>query len=126
MNFRFLPTSLQLWNTLNWQQFFFFFLSFFFCRTHSHVLFWGHWYPCVGFLVTSPQGFKARVVLPNSHCGGECNVHFLRSTSGDTHCQPLDGQHCGAPTGFISWPSILLCGSSESRTRDQQIMSAAR
>ena len=34
----------------------FFFLSFlkFFCRTHSHVLFWGHWYPCFGFLVTSP------------------------------------------------------------------------
>ena len=39
-----------------------------------------------GGLVTSPLGFKARVVLPNSHCGGECNVHFLRSTSGATHC----------------------------------------
>ena len=43
-----------------------FFISFnfflkFFCRTHSHVLFWGHWYPCFGFLVTSPLGFKARV-----------------------------------------------------------------
>ena len=23
--------------------------------------FWGHWYPCFGFLVTSPLGFKARV-----------------------------------------------------------------
>ena len=33
----------------------------FFCRTHSHVPFWGHWYPCFGFLVTSPLGFKARV-----------------------------------------------------------------
>ena len=33
----------------------------FFCRTHSHVLFWGHWYHCFGFLVTSPLGFKARV-----------------------------------------------------------------
>ena len=32
-----------------------------FCPTHSHVLFWGHWYPCFGFLVTSPLGFKARV-----------------------------------------------------------------
>ena len=21
----------------------------FFCRAHSHVLFWGHWYPCFGF-----------------------------------------------------------------------------
>ena len=38
---------------------FFFFLSF--CRTHTHVLFWGHWFPCFGFLVTSPLGFKARV-----------------------------------------------------------------
>ena len=33
--------------------------TFFFWRTH--VLFWGHWYPCFGFLVTSPLGFKARV-----------------------------------------------------------------
>ena len=23
--------------------------------------FWDHWYPCFGFLVTSPLGFKARV-----------------------------------------------------------------
>ena len=22
---------------------------------------WGHWYPCFGFLVTSPLGFKAKV-----------------------------------------------------------------
>ena len=27
----------------------------------THVLFWGHWYPCFEFLVTSPLGFKARV-----------------------------------------------------------------
>ena len=33
---------------------------FFICWTHSHVLFWEHWYPCFGFLVTSPLGFKAR------------------------------------------------------------------
>ena len=31
-----------------------------FGRTHSHVLFGGHWYPCFGFLVTSLLGFKAR------------------------------------------------------------------
>ena len=24
-------------------------------------LFWGHWYPCFGFLVMFPLGFKARV-----------------------------------------------------------------
>ena len=35
----------------------FFFKSFW----QTHVHFWGHWYPCFGFLVTSPQGFKARV-----------------------------------------------------------------
>ena len=39
--------------------------SCFFCfciwRTHSHVLFWGNWYPCFRFLVTSPLGFEARV-----------------------------------------------------------------
>ena len=38
----------------------FFFFKYFW-RTHTHVLFWGHWYPCFGFLVTSPLGFKARV-----------------------------------------------------------------
>ena len=27
----------------------------------THVLFWGHWYPCFGFLVMSPLGFKVRV-----------------------------------------------------------------
>ena len=41
--------------------FFFFFLKKYFWQTHTHVLFWGHWYPCFGFLVTSPLGFKARV-----------------------------------------------------------------
>ena len=32
--------------------------------------FWGHWYPCFGFLVTSPLGFKARVgsaLFPEIH-----------------------------------------------------------
>ena len=27
----------------------------------THVLLWGHWYTCLGFLVMSPLGFKARV-----------------------------------------------------------------
>ena len=36
------------------------------------------------------SGFsKPEWVLPYSHCGGKCNVHSLRSTSGATHCQPL-------------------------------------
>ena len=50
-----------------------------FWQTHTHVLFWGHWYPCFGFLVTSPLGFKTRVVLPYS-----LFVHSPRSTSGAT------------------------------------------
>ena len=39
--------------------FFSFIFKVFFCLTHSHVLFWGHWYPCFGFLVTfqSQSGF---------------------------------------------------------------------
>ena len=45
----------------------------------------GHWYPCFGFLVTSPLGFKARVGSALfAFCGGECNVHSLRFTSGAT------------------------------------------
>ena len=76
-------------------------------------------YPCYGFLVTSPLGFKARVGFCLI-CIAEANVivHSLRSNSGATHCRPLDGQHCGVPTGFISCPRILLCGSSESQTLD--------
>ena len=35
--------------------------------TDTRVLFWGHWYPCFGFLVTSPLGFKAKV---------GCVIHF--------------------------------------------------
>ena len=57
-----------------------FFLKF---LADTHVLFWGHWYPCFGFLVTSPLGFKARVGSALfAFCVGECNVHSLRSTSG--------------------------------------------
>ena len=56
--------------------------------------FGGHWSPCFGFLVTSPVGFKARVGSALfAFCGGECNVHSPRSTSGATLCQPLGSQH---------------------------------
>ena len=89
------------------QQIFFFFPLKFFCRTHSHVLFWGHWYPCFGFLVTSPLVSKPEWVLPYSHCGGECNVHFLRSTSGATRCRPLDGQRQN-----LAWPLYTNPGAA--------------
>ena len=39
----------------------YFFKFFFKSFWRTHVLFWGPWYPCFGFLVTSPLGFKARV-----------------------------------------------------------------
>ena len=39
------------------------------------VLFWGHWYPCFGFLVTSPSGFKARVGC--LICIAEVNVMYI-------------------------------------------------
>ena len=35
-------------------------IFFFFFGGHESFL-WGHWYPCFGFLVMSPLGFKARV-----------------------------------------------------------------
>ena len=34
--------------------------NFFFNIWWTHVLLWGHWYPCFGLLVTSPLGFKAK------------------------------------------------------------------
>ena len=62
--------------------------SFLFLKSfwRTHVLFWDHWYPCFGILVTSPLGFKARVgsALFNFFCSSECNVHFPRFTSGAT------------------------------------------
>ena len=49
------------------------------------------------FLVTSPLGFKARVGSASfAFCGGECNVHSLRSTSGAT-LYTLGGQHAAGP-----------------------------
>ena len=48
----------------NWLSMYFFRNNckvFFIRHMNSHVLFWGHWYPSFGFLLTSPLGFKARV-----------------------------------------------------------------
>ena len=73
--------------------------------------FWGHWYPCFGFLVTSPLGFKARVgsALFAIFCGGECNVHSSRFTSGATLAdllaagtQPVTSPHACAEVGLGS------------------------
>ena len=70
--------------------------------------FGGHWYPCFGFLVTSPLGFKARVgsALFAIFCGGECNVHSPRFTSGatlaDLLAQPVTSPHACAEVGLGS------------------------
>ena len=50
----------RAWN-ISAQNNFFFFKCYW--RTHSRVLFWGYWYPCFRFLVTSPLVFKARVLV---------------------------------------------------------------
>ena len=58
--------------------FFFFFLKSFW---RTHVLFWGHWYPCFGFLVTSPLGFKARVGSALFAIFAEANVMYIPQDS---------------------------------------------
>ena len=39
--------------------------------------FGGHWYPCFGFLVTSPLGFKARVGSALFAIFAEANVMYI-------------------------------------------------
>ena len=58
--------------------FFFFFLKTFW---RTHVLFWGRWYPCFGFLVTSPMGFKARVGSALFAIFAEANVMYIPQDS---------------------------------------------
>ena len=92
-----------------------FFLFFSFFVGHIHMSFFGATgTPVLDFWWRLLWVSMPEWVLPYSHWGGECNVQFLRSTSGATCCRPLDGQHCGASTGFISCQRILLYGSSES------------
>ena len=75
----------------------------------THLLFGGHWYPCFGFLVASPLGFKARVGSALFvFCRSECNVHSLRSTYGATladlsvaGAQPVTSLHAGAELSYF-------------------------
>ena len=58
------------------------FLKFFFKSFwRTHVLFWGHWYPCFGFLVTSALGFKARVGSALFAIFAEANVMYIPQDS---------------------------------------------
>ena len=43
--------------------------------------FWGHWYPCFGFLVMSPLGFKARVGSALFAIFVEANVMYIPQDS---------------------------------------------
>ena len=43
--------------------------------------FWGHWYPCFGFLVMSPLGFKARVASALFAIFVEANVMYIPQDS---------------------------------------------
>ena len=91
---------------------FFFFLKF---LADTHVLFGGHWYPCFGFLVTSPLGFKARVGSA-LFAFAEENVMYisLRSTSGATlanilaaSAQPVLSPHTVAEVRLPGFELVL-------------------
>ena len=56
---------------------FFFFLKF----LADTCPFWGHWYPCFGFLVTFPLGFKARVGSALFAIFAEANVMYIPQDS---------------------------------------------
>ena len=64
----------------------------YFCRTI--VLLWGHWHPCLGFLVTSPLGFKARVCSALFAQSGGIRYMFPEIHFWCYTCQPLDSQQC--------------------------------
>ena len=64
---------LNTW-TRTCRDFFIFFILKFFSGHKS--FFWGHWYPCFGFLVTSPLGSKPEWVLPYSLLV-EANVMYI-------------------------------------------------
>ena len=63
----------------------------------------------------SPLGFKARVGSALfAFCGGECNVHSLRSTSGTTHAdllaadmQPVLSPHTVAEVRLLGFELVL-------------------
>ena len=66
--------------------------------------FGGHWYPCLGFLMTSSLCFKVRVGYALFAFFAEVNVmYFPRNPP--TRCQPLVSHHCGAAI-LRWWPNI--------------------
>ena len=57
------------------------FFSFFKVFGGHMSFFWGHWYPCFGFLVMSPLGFKARVSSALFAIFAEANVMYIPQDS---------------------------------------------
>ena len=83
----------------------FFFLKSFW---RTHVLFWGHWYPCFGFMVTSSLGFKARVGSALFAIFVEVDVMYIPQdsplvlhmlTSCQPAAQPITSPHACAEMG---------------------------
>ena len=85
--------------------FFFFFKVF-----GGHMsFFWGHWYPCFSGDVSSGFQSQSGFCLIRYFCGGECNVHSPRFTSGATladllaaGAQPVTSPHACAEVGLGS------------------------
>ena len=93
--------------------FFFFFKVF-----GGHMsFFWGHWYPCFGFLVTSPLGFKARVGSALFAIFAEANVTYIPQDSPlvlhfadllAAGMQPVTSPHACAEVGLGSDSNVQL------------------
>ena len=59
------------------------FFKFYFSGHIHRSYFRGHWYPCFGFLATSPLGFLIWIAE------AKCDIWSLRSTTSAMHCHPL-------------------------------------
>ena len=101
----------------NWLQIYIYELFFFFKKflADTHVLFWGlgggggHWYPCFGFLVASPLGFKAGVGSALFNVCTFPEIHLWCYT-----CRPLGSRHAASPVptyccrGEVAWIRTYL------------------
>ena len=89
-----------------------------FWRTHTHVLFWGHWYPYLGLLVmTVPSKFKSHGVL-YLHCVGKHDVHSQRSTCGATPADLFDSLLATSTNSYIPLPAEMRLPGLETTQLD--------
>ena len=89
----------------------------------THVLLWGHWYPCFGLLVTSPLGSKVRVGSLIHTWQRIHDVGSLRFTSGVTPADHLMASmatgHCSPLACSQESPSITDYRTYHSATSNQ-------